>query len=143
MSLSMKTDAPQEPVAKAGRGSQPACAAARPKEFPNIRCTTQKYGHTLGVAMDLMSTLRPAANAPIVNATITVIQPRTRQEAILRRLAVPCTPSEIAARFEITSKVARAYCYQLRKQGKAVRLDRRVPKVSARGRQWEYLWMAA
>ena len=64
----------------------------------------------------------------------------TTQDFIAQRLKVPCTPTEIAASALISVRLARAYCYQLRKQGKAVRLDKRVPKPSPRGRQWEYLW---
>jgi hypothetical protein len=37
-------------------------------------------------------------------------------------------------------RLARAYLYQLRKQGRAVRTDKRIPKQNPRGRQWEYLW---
>jgi DNA-binding CsgD family transcriptional regulator len=63
-----------------------------------------------------------------------------REQEIHLRLRVPCTPSEIAACFELSLPLARAYLYQLRRLGRAVRLNRRVPKANARGRQYEYLW---
>lgn len=66
----------------------------------------------------------------------------TTQDAIRRRIRVPLTPSEVAALFGLSVKLARGYLYQLRKQGKAKRLDRRIPKQAPRGRQWEYLWSA-
>lgn len=65
------------------------------------------------------------------------------QAQIRKRLHIPATPSEIAASFELSLRLARGYLYQLRKQGKAVRLDKRVPKANPRGRQCEHLWQAA
>jgi hypothetical protein len=64
----------------------------------------------------------------------------TLSDSIVSRLSVPCTPSETASIFGISLKLARAYLYQLRRQGRMSRLDRRVPKANPRGRQWEYLW---
>lgn len=64
------------------------------------------------------------------------------QDTISRRLKIPATPSEIASGFDISLRLARAYVYQLKRQGKAVRLDRRVPRANPRGRQWEWLWQA-
>jgi hypothetical protein len=61
---------------------------------------------------------------------------------IAMRLRVPATASEIAATACMPVHLARGYLYQLRKQGRAVRLDKQVPKASSRGRQWEYLWQA-
>lgn len=66
-----------------------------------------------------------------------------RQSQIATRLRVPCTASEIAALFGITPHLARACLYQLQRQHRAVRLDKRVPKCNRSGRQWEYLWSAA
>lgn len=66
-----------------------------------------------------------------------------RQQLIHERLRVPCTPSEVAAVFGISTHLARACLYQLKRQGRAVRLEERVPKDGARGRQWEHLWRAA
>lgn len=64
------------------------------------------------------------------------------KRAIHRRLCVPATPSEIAAIFRAPLHTIRAHLYALKRQGKAERLLKRVPKSSARGRQWEYLWIA-
>lgn len=61
---------------------------------------------------------------------------------IALRLRVPCTPSEIAAHFGLTRHLARSYLYELRKQGRAHKTDRRVPRRAPRGRQWEYAWEA-
>ena len=58
------------------------------------------------------------------------------------RLRVPCTCEELAVSFDITLPVMRAYLYQLRKQGRVVRLDKRVPR-QGRGPKGEYLWRAA
>lgn len=66
-----------------------------------------------------------------------------RKEAVRLRLCVPCTPSEIASCCDLSLPQVRAYLYQLREQGKAVRLDTRVPKANKSGRQWESLWSAA
>lgn len=67
----------------------------------------------------------------------------SRAAQITMRLRIPATPSEIASCFDLSLRLARAYLYQLRRQGRAVRMDRRVPKANPRGRQWEYLWKAA
>lgn len=61
---------------------------------------------------------------------------------IAMRLRIPATPSEIAHSARVPLRSVRAILYQLRDQGRAIRLDRRVPKASPRGRQWEYLWSA-
>jgi hypothetical protein len=66
----------------------------------------------------------------------------SRQAEIHRRMRIPSTPSEIAALFGINVRLARAYFYQLRRQGKALRMDRRVAKDTVRGRKWEFLWVA-
>lgn len=79
--------------------------------------------------------------APVPVVVHAVFTPR--QQLIEQRLCVPCTPSEVAAIFGITTHLARACLYQLQRQGRAVRLDRRVPKESTRGRQWEHLWSRA
>lgn len=63
-------------------------------------------------------------------------------DIICTRLRVPATPSEIAATIGISLRVARAYLYQLRKQGRAVRTDKRIHKYNARDRQYEHLWEA-
>jgi hypothetical protein len=51
---------------------------------------------------------------------------------IAMRLRIPATPSEIAHSARVPLRSVRATLYQLRDQGRAIRLDRRVPKASPR-----------
>jgi DNA-binding CsgD family transcriptional regulator len=64
------------------------------------------------------------------------------QSQIAMRIRIPCSPSEVAALFGISLRLARAYLYQLKRQGRAHRTDKRIPKANPLGRQWEYLWTA-
>lgn len=66
-----------------------------------------------------------------------------RPSKIAERLSVPCTPSELASAFGLTLRTARAYLFHLKRQGKAVRTDTRIPNGAKRGRKCEYLWRAA
>lgn len=66
----------------------------------------------------------------------------TLADAIVLRLSLPATPTELAATLGKPVHLMRAYCYQLRRQGRVCRLDRSLPVGSKRGRNREYLWMA-
>jgi DNA-binding IclR family transcriptional regulator len=68
---------------------------------------------------------------------------RGRHSLAAERLRVPCTPSELAAACGLSLGSARTYLHQLKRQGRAVRTDKRIPKPAPRGRQWEYLWQSA
>jgi hypothetical protein len=63
----------------------------------------------------------------------------TLGERIVRRLAVPCTPTELAAIMGASVHSVRAYLYQLRDAGRVERLNRRLPPAHPIG-PGEYLW---
>lgn len=58
---------------------------------------------------------------------------------IVRRLCVPCTPSELSATLDVPVPTMRAMLYQLQRYERVRRMDRRV--VGASGLP-EYLWEA-
>lgn len=63
----------------------------------------------------------------------------TIKPAIERRLAVPCTPSELAVLLRLSRKVVKCHLYQMRARGRVKRLDRRLPPAHKTG-PGEYLW---
>lgn len=64
----------------------------------------------------------------------------TSRARIVRRLAVPCTPSELAASFRKPVTVIRSFLWLLKDAGLVERTNKTVPIVRRSGRQREYLW---
>lgn len=60
---------------------------------------------------------------------------------LYRRLAVPCTPTELAATFDRPAHLIRAFLAQMKRQGRVRRTDKAVPSSGARGRPLEFLWV--
>jgi hypothetical protein len=61
---------------------------------------------------------------------------------VLKRLSVPCTPTELASLLERSAHDIRGTLFYLKRTKKAKRLDRQVPTGGRRGRTMEYLWSA-
>lgn len=69
----------------------------------------------------------------------------TFTDQLLRRLAVPCTPTELAQSFGKPVTLIRAFLHQLKRQRRAERMDRAVEidksgRASKRGHKREHLW---
>lgn len=63
---------------------------------------------------------------------------RTLSARIVRRLAIPATPTEIAALFRLNLNTARTVLYQLKDQGRVRRLERRI--INPATGYPEFLW---
>lgn len=87
---------------------------------------------------DIQLALPECAREPVV--TTAAAAPIGISASLVRRLVIPATPSELAASLGFTIKQVRTHLSNLKGRRKVCRLDRRVPKQSKRGRQWEYLW---
>lgn len=60
-------------------------------------------------------------------------------ERVYRRLAVPCTPTELAAILKRPVKIIRSTLFDLKDQGRVARMDRTVKREHVRGPA-EFLW---
>lgn len=69
---------------------------------------------------------------------ITLISSQSMSDDILD--ALPATTSEIAVQFGEDQDLIRGMLAWLKKQGKAIRTERKKPTKAPRGRQYEFIW---